>query len=85
MEEKITLLEGDAGEILAGLSGSFDFIFMDAAKGQYINWLPDILRLLRDGGLLTMSSRTERSWNRVTRWSAVTGRSTSGCGSIYIR
>lgn len=35
MEEKITLLEGDAGEILAGLSGSFDFIFMDAAKGQY--------------------------------------------------
>ena len=39
MEEKITLLEGDAGEILAGLSGSFDFIFMDAAKGQYINWL----------------------------------------------
>ena len=52
MEEKITLLEGDAGEILAGLSGSFDFIFMDAAKGQYINWLPDILRLLRDGGLL---------------------------------
>ena len=45
MEEKITLLEGDAGEILAGLSGSFDFIFMDAAKGQYINWLPDILRL----------------------------------------
>ena len=52
MEEKITLLEGDAGEILAGLSGSFDFIFMDAAKGQYINWLSDILRLLRDGGLL---------------------------------
>ena len=87
MEEKITLLEGDAGEILAGLSGSFDFIFMDAAKGQYINWLPDILRLLRDGGLLMSDnvSRTERSWNRVTRWSAVTGRSTSGCGSIYIR
>ena len=36
MEDKIALLEGDAGEILAGLSGSFDFIFMDAAKGQYI-------------------------------------------------
>ena len=52
LEDRITLLEGDAGEILAGLSGSFDFIFMDAAKGQYINWLPDILRLLRDGGLL---------------------------------
>ena len=45
-------LEDDAGEILAGLSGSFDFIFMDAAKGQYINWLPDIIRLLAPGGLL---------------------------------
>jgi predicted O-methyltransferase YrrM len=52
VNEKITLLEGDAGEILAGLSGSFDFIFMDAAKGQYINWLPDVLRLLAPGGVL---------------------------------
>ena len=51
-EKSITLLEGDAGEILAGLSGSFDFIFMDAAKGQYINWLPDIIRLLAPGGVL---------------------------------
>lgn len=51
-EDRITLLEGDAGEILADLSGSFDFIFMDAAKGQYINWLPDIIRLLAPGGLL---------------------------------
>ena len=52
LSDRITLLEGDAGEILKELDGSFDFIFMDAAKGQYINWLPDILRLLRDGGLL---------------------------------
>ena len=52
MEEKITLLEGDAGEILGSLSGSFDFIFMDAAKGQYVHWLPDALRLLAPGGLL---------------------------------
>lgn len=51
-EEKITLLEGDAGKILSGLSGNFDFIFMDAAKGQYIHWLPMILRLLNPGGLL---------------------------------
>lgn len=50
--DKITLLEGDAGEILADLSGTFDFIFMDAAKGQYIHWLPDVLRLLAPGGLL---------------------------------
>lgn len=52
LEDRITLLEGDAGEILADLSGSFDFIFMDAAKGQYIRWLPDVLRLLAPGGLL---------------------------------
>lgn len=52
MEKRITLLEGDAGAILAGLSGSFDFIFMDAAKGQYLAWLPDILRLLTPGGVL---------------------------------
>lgn len=52
VEEKITLLEGDAGEILSGLSGNFDFIFMDAAKGQYIHWLPMVLRVLKPGGLL---------------------------------
>ena len=49
---RITLLEGDAGEILKKLEGPFDFIFMDAAKGQYIHWLPDILRLLSANGVL---------------------------------
>ena len=51
-EPQITLMEGDAGEILAGLSGSFDLIFMDAAKGQYIHWLPDVLRLMHPGSVL---------------------------------
>lgn len=51
-EDRITLLEGDATEILKELEGSYDLIFMDAAKGQYINFLPDILRLLAPGGLL---------------------------------
>ena len=49
---RITLLEGDATEILTTLEGPYDFIFMDAAKGQYINFLPDILRLLSPGGIL---------------------------------
>lgn len=52
MEDRITLLEGDAEEILNGLKGPYDFIFMDAAKGQYIHWLPVILRLLAPGGVL---------------------------------
>lgn len=51
-EERITLLEGDAAELLKELNDSYDLIFMDAAKGQYIHFLPDVLRLLSDGGLL---------------------------------
>ncbi len=50
--QKITLLEGDATEILASLDGQYDLIFMDAAKAQYINFLPDVLRLLAPGGIL---------------------------------
>lgn len=51
-EDAITLLEGDAADILKELAGPYDFIFMDAAKGQYIRFLPEILRLLAPGGLL---------------------------------
>lgn len=51
-EKGICLLEGDAAEILAGLDEEYDFIFMDAAKGQYIHFLPDVLRLLAPGGIL---------------------------------
>ncbi len=51
-EDKITLLEGDAAEILRQLDGSYDMIFMDAAKGQYIHFLPDVRRLLAPGGIL---------------------------------
>lgn len=51
-EERITLLEGDAEEILKDLPGTYDMIFMDAAKGQYLRFLPDVLRLLEPGGLL---------------------------------
>ena len=51
-EEVNTLLEGDAMDILKELDGTYDFIFMDAAKGQYIHYLPNVLRLLSDGGCL---------------------------------
>ncbi|SEV94236.1 O-methyltransferase [[Clostridium] fimetarium] len=51
-EDVITLLEGDAIEVMSGLEPGFDFIFMDAAKGQYINFLPEVMRLLAPGGLL---------------------------------
>ncbi len=51
-EEQITLLEGDAADMLKELTGSYDFIFMDAAKGQYSHFFPDVFRLLAQGGLL---------------------------------
>ena len=51
-QEQITLLEGDATEILPQLEGQFDMIFMDAAKAQYINFLPHVLRLMKTGGVL---------------------------------
>lgn len=51
-EEAITMLCGDAADILKTLTGTYDFIFMDAAKAQYIHFLPDTLRLLSAGGML---------------------------------
>ena len=51
-EGKITLLEGDALEILQGMEGEFDFIFMDAAKAQYIYYMPEVVRLLAKDGVL---------------------------------
>lgn len=50
--QRITLLEGDAQEILKGLTGPFDLVFLDAAKGQYLLWLPRLLELMRSGGML---------------------------------
>ncbi len=50
--DRIRLIEGDAAEVLSGLDGPYDFIFMDAAKGQYVHFLPQALKLLPPGGLL---------------------------------
>lgn len=51
-EEKITLIEGDALEVMKALEGPYDFIFMDAAKGQYIHYMPEAVRLLAPEGVL---------------------------------
>ena len=50
--DRITFLKGDAAEILKALEGPYDLIFMDAAKGQYLHFLPETLRLLGPGGVL---------------------------------
>jgi len=50
-EKRITLMEGQAADILKELDTGFDIVFLDAAKGQYPVFLPDCLRLLNKGGL----------------------------------
>lgn len=51
-EEQIDLIEGDALEVMHGLEGPYDLIFVDAAKGQYIHYLPEVIRLLGTDGVL---------------------------------
>ena len=54
-ESRASILEGDAGEILKSLADKgekFDFIFMDAAKAQYITWLPVVKKLLKESGMI---------------------------------
>ena len=53
LSSKITLLEGDAMEVMKDLeSEKYDFVFMDAAKAQYINFLPEVMRLMKPGAIL---------------------------------
>ena len=52
LEERITLLEGDAADILPTLNGSYDVIFMDSAKAKYVEFFPECMRLLKVGGVL---------------------------------
>lgn len=52
LTEQVTLLEGDAADLLSSLEGPYDFIFMDSAKSKYITFLPECLRLLSDDGVL---------------------------------
>lgn len=55
LEEKIEFIEGDASDVLKELVDSgrkYDFIFMDAAKGQYFVFLDDVLSLMNTGGML---------------------------------
>lgn len=52
LEKVIRVLRADAYEVLQCLQNPYDFIFLDAAKGQYMEFLPQCLRLLNPGGLL---------------------------------
>ncbi len=52
LTDRVTLLEGEAADLLQSLEGPYDFIFMDSAKSKYITFLPECLRLLKPGGIL---------------------------------
>ena len=52
--QQITLLEGDAVDVLSTLTESYDFIFMDSAKSKYIIFLPEILKHLEVGGVVVL-------------------------------
>ncbi len=79
-ENQITLLEGDAADILKELQESYDLIFMDAAKGQYIHFLDDVLRLMKPGACWspTTCSRVGISLSPTMPWNGGTGPSTNG-------
>lgn len=52
LSDRVTLLEGDAANVLPTLQGSYDLIFMDSAKAKYIEFYPECMRLLKMGGVL---------------------------------
>ncbi|MDE6025179.1 MAG: O-methyltransferase [Lachnospiraceae bacterium] len=52
-EDMISVIHGDALEVISNLADdSFDMIFVDAAKGQYINYLPQVMRIIKDDGII---------------------------------
>lgn len=52
LSDRITSFLGDSGEILPLMSGEFDFIFMDAAKAQYLSLMSDCRRMLSPNGVI---------------------------------
>ena len=51
--DRITFIEGDAAKVLKDIKDiTYDLVFMDAAKGQYLNFFEDVMRVLRPGGIL---------------------------------
>ena len=62
--ERVTLHEGDAGEILPMLEGEYDLIFLDGPKVQYLRYLPECKRLLGKGGVLLSDDILLFGWVR---------------------
>lgn len=71
---QITLIKGDAADILAELvakGSEYDFIFMDAAKGQYINFFDNIKKLLSHRGILLTDNMLQEGRLLDSRYTVV--------------
>ncbi|MGC7869930.1 O-methyltransferase [Desulfosporosinus sp. SYSU MS00001] len=62
LQETITALEGDARKILPGLTSGYDYVFIDAAKGEYLDYLKLIDDLIIPGGILVVDNVLFRGW-----------------------
>lgn len=62
IEEQVTVLFGDARNILPTLEDSFDFVFVDAAKGEYLDYLSLVLPRIAPGGILVVDNVLFRGW-----------------------
>ena len=62
VEDRVTLFEGDAAEILPSLEMDCDLIFLDGPKVQYVKWLPHLKRLLKAGGVILADDILMYGW-----------------------
>lgn len=61
--EKIEIRMGDARKILPSFQpGDFDFAFVDAAKGEYLEYLELVTPLVSVGGVLVVDNVLFRGW-----------------------
>jgi predicted O-methyltransferase YrrM len=62
LASRITQVEGDAGAHLAQLEDAgFDLVFLDSKRSAYLDWWPDLKRILRAGGLLVVDNATSHA------------------------
>lgn len=68
VQQCVTMLEGEAIEILPTLTETYDLIFMDAAKAQYMAFFPFCLERLRVGGILVSDNVLQEGYIPRTRF-----------------
>lgn len=52
LSDRVEIIEGDAGQVITKLNSRFDMVFIDAAKGQYLNYLNDTIDKLTENAVI---------------------------------